>query len=181
MKREEIIARRQSLQVPDKLQDEWVTLADVGFDGKWVSPIQKISNSTKGPVLVAKHWYDAESVDLNREVLKCLGYLPGNRFNQCLNRALANVGKARGDIYITQVCHFLPRDDKRKRVPAELMKLSVEAVTRYEVEGRRVIALGGEAKRALELTDIDFLACPHPSSSVAGGFEELAEALRRSA
>ncbi len=178
MEREDIIERRRSLQVPDEFQDEWMTLADVGFDGEWVSPIQKISNSMRGPVLVAKHWLDAESVDLNREVLECLGYLPGNRFNQSLNRALANVGKARGDVYITQACHFLPKDDKRKRVPAELMKLSVKEVTRYEVEGRRVIALGGEAQLALERFGIDFLPCAHPSSSVTGRFEELADAIR---
>ena len=73
MEPEEIIARGRSLQVPDEFQDEWVTLADVGFDGEWVSPIQKKSNSRKGPVLVAKHWFDAESVDLNQEVLECFG------------------------------------------------------------------------------------------------------------
>lgn len=180
MRREDIIARRRELQVPDEFQDQWVTLADVGFDGEWVSPIQKISNCMDGPVLVAKHWFDAESVNLNREVLKRFGYLPGIPFNLALDRALACVGKARGDIYITQACHFLPRDDKRKTVPLKLMDLSVEAVTRYEVEGRRVIALGREAQMALERARIDFLPCPHPSSSVTGRFEELAEALRRS-
>ena len=74
MERPDIIARRRRLQVPDEIQDQWVTLADVGFDGEWVSPIQKISNSIRGPVLVAKHWFDAESVDLNREVFECLRY-----------------------------------------------------------------------------------------------------------
>ena len=55
MGREDIIARRRRLQVPDEIQDQWVTLADVGFDGEWVSPIQKMSNCMTGPVLVAKH------------------------------------------------------------------------------------------------------------------------------
>ncbi len=158
-----------------------MTLADVGFDGEWVSPIQKKSNSRKGPVLVAKHWFDAESVNLNRKVLECFGYLPGNPFNRALDRVLASVGLERGDVYITQACHFLPKNDKRKRVPSKLMKLSVETVTRHEVEGRRVIALGGEAQMALTRANIGFLPCPHPSSSVAGRFEELAEALRDSA
>ena len=68
--RERIIARRRELQVPDQLQGQWVTLADVGFDGDWVSPIQKISNSVTGPVLVAKHWLDEESVNRERPILE---------------------------------------------------------------------------------------------------------------
>ena len=180
MTREDIIARRCELQVPDQFQEQWVTLADVGFDGDWVSPIQKISNSMTGPVLVAKHWLDAESVNQNRAILECLGYLPDMRFNQALDRILPCVPLKRGGIYITQACHFLPRE-RRQRVPRELMKLSIEAVTRYEVEGRSVIALGCEAQTALKRADIDFLTCPHPSSSVAGRFAALADALRRSA
>ena len=113
--------------------------------------------------------------------LECLGYLPDIRFNQTLDRILASVERTRGDIYITQACHFLPRENRRRKVPRELMKLSIEAVTRYEVEGRRVIALGREAQTALEHAHIDFLPCPHPSSSVAGRFAALADALRRSA
>ena len=75
MTREDIIARRRELQVPDHFQEQWVTLADVGFDGDWVSPIQKISNSMTGPVLVAKHWLDAESVNQNRAILRVFGVL----------------------------------------------------------------------------------------------------------
>ncbi len=181
MTREDIIARRRELQVPDQFQEQWVTLADVGFDGDWVSPIQKISNSMTGPVLVAKHWLDAESVNQERAILECLGYLPDIPFNSTLDRILEDVELTRGNIYITQACHFLPRENRRRKVPRELMKLSIEAVTRYEVEGRRVIALGREAQTALRRADIDFLPCPHPSSSVAGRFAALADALRRSA
>ena len=61
MTREGIIACRRELQVPDQFQEQWVTLADIGFDGDWVSPIQKISNSRTGPVLVAKHWLPEDS------------------------------------------------------------------------------------------------------------------------
>ena len=177
----DIVARRRELQVPDQFQEQWVTLADVCFEGNWVSPIQKISNSTKGPVLVGKHWIDAASVNQHRAILECLGYLPAIRFNRTLDQILEDVGHARKDIYITQACHFLPRDDRRRRVPRELMELSIEAVTRYEVEGRRVIALGREAQTALQkYADImdDFLPCPHPSSSVTNRRKCLADALR---
>ena len=158
-----------------------MTLADVEFDGDWVSPIQKISNSMTGPVLVAKHWLDAESANRHRAILDCLGYLPDIRFNRALDRILKSVRLTRGDIYITQACHFLPREDRRQRVPVALMKHSIEAVTRHEVEGRMVIALGGEAQAALKRAGVDCLACPHPSSSVAGRDAALEDALRRMA
>ena len=101
----------------------------------WVSPIQKKSNSMKGPVLVAKHWLDAASVDRHRAILERCGYLPKIRFNRALDRILTSVGLERGDICITQACHFLPRENRRQRVPSALMKLSIEAVTRHEVGG----------------------------------------------
>lgn len=44
MTRENIIDRRRRLQVPDEFEKEWVTVTEVGFEGDWVSPIQKISN-----------------------------------------------------------------------------------------------------------------------------------------
>ena len=179
MTREGIIARRRELQVPDQFQEQWVTLADIGFDGDWVSPIQKISNSRTGPVLVAKHWLDAESADRDRAILECLGYLPHIRFNRALDRNLKSVELTRDDIYITQACHFLPREDRWLRVPPELMELSIEAVTRHEVEGRMVIALGREAQAALKRAGVRYCACPSPSSSVANRGALLEEALRR--
>lgn len=156
-----------------------MTLAHVGFDGDWVSPIQKTSNHMTGPVLVAKRWLDAASVNRHRAILERLGYLPEIRFNRALDRTLTSVGLTRGNIYITQACHFLPREDRRQRVPRALMHRSIEAVTRHEVEGRRVIALGGDAQAALKRAGIEYLACPHPSSSVAGRYAALADSLRR--
>ena len=179
MTREGIIARRRELRVPEQFQERWVTLADVGFDGDWVSPIQKTSNSTKGPVLVAKHWLDAASVDRHRAILERCGYLPKSPFNRALDRILTSVGLKRGDIYITQACHFLPRQDRRQQVPSALMKLSIEAVTRHEVEDRMVIALGVEAQTALQRSGFHPVACPHPSSSVAGRLGKLEDALRQ--
>ena len=179
MTRSDIIAVRRKLRVPEQFQGQWTTLVDVGFDGDWVSPIQKTSNSTTGPLLVAKHWFDAESANRHRAILERCGYLPDIPFNRALDRVLEAVGLTREEIYITQACHFLPRTDRRQSVPAALMRLSIEAVTRHEVEGRRVIALGGEAQRALERAGVDFIPCPHPSSSTAGRYRALENALRR--
>jgi len=179
MTRSDIIAVRRKLRVPEPFQGQWTTLVDVGFDGDWVSPIQKTSNSTTGPVFVAKHWFDAESANRHRVTLERCGYLPDIPFNRALDRVLQAVGLTRGDIYITQACHFLPRTDRRQPGPAALMRLSIEAGTRHEIEGRRVIALGGEAQRALERAGVDFIPCPHPSSSTAGRYRALEHALRR--
>ena len=84
------------------------------------------------------------------------GHLPGIPFNEALDRILESVVSpftskqlTRKEIYITQACHFLPREGRRRQVPVELMELSVRKVTRHEVKGRRVIALGGEAQAAL--------------------------------
>ena len=180
MTRERIIAHRRELQVPEQFQEEWVTLADVGFDGDWVSPIQKISNSITGPLLVAKHWLDAESVHRDRHILEELGYLPTIAFNRALDRILEDVDLTRADIYITQACHFLPTQDRRKWVPRELMDLSINSVTRHEVKGRKIIALGDAAQAGLSRAGLEFLPCPHPSSSVTGRNQVLAEMLTSS-
>lgn len=160
-----------------------MTLADIGFDGDWVSPIQKISNSRTGPVLVAKHWLDAESADRNRAILECLGYLPCIPFNRVLDRSLKSVGLTRDDIYITQACHFLPRDDRQQRPPVKLMKLSIEEITRFEVENRSVIALGRCAQGSCQRAGVPHIKCVHPSARGATNEDkaiELAEALAHS-
>ena len=164
--RENIIDRRRRLQVPDEFQKEWVTVTEVGFEGDWVSPIQKISNHKTGPVLVGKHWIDEQSAKQYRPILERLGYLPGIPFNCGLDLSLECAGLTRKDIYITQACHFLPRGkERRKRVPSKLMECSVKEVTQYEVEGRRVIALGREAQAALDRARVRYEEYhPHPSS-----------------
>ena len=43
-------------------------------------------------------------------------------------------------------------------MPPDLTDRSIEVVIRYEVEGRRVIALGGEAQAALKRAGVDYLA-----------------------
>jgi hypothetical protein len=78
-----IVEQRRALRIPP-----YFTLADVGFDGPWVTPYQKKSRSWDGPALVALHWLDASSIELKRSILNELGYLPGICFNEVLDMGL---------------------------------------------------------------------------------------------
>ena len=102
MTRQEIIARRRALRSPG-----FVTLAAVDMEGDWVSPIQKTSGSPTGPVLVGKHWLDADSVEPNRDVLAELGYLPTISFNRIIDEALERCALRRSSVYITLACESL--------------------------------------------------------------------------
>jgi hypothetical protein len=66
---QEIINRRRALVI-----EPYKSLAEVGFDGPWVSPYQISSNSADGPVLVALHWLDEPSILRDRATLQNLGY-----------------------------------------------------------------------------------------------------------
>lgn len=157
----DIVARRKALQL-----DGYKTLADVGFDGDWVSPYQMAAASKDGPVLVGLHWLDAPSVEANRSDLHRLGYLPKLRFNQVVDRALQLCGLHRGDLYVTQVFHLLPMR-QAATIPAADVDSSFDAVTRHELTGRRVIALGSAAARACGRHAArcrDYRALIHPSS-----------------
>jgi len=101
---QEIIERRRALKI-----EPFKSLADVGFDGPWVTPYQITSNCPKGPVLVALHWLDESSVVEERTTLQQLGYLPGIRFNAVIDAALARIRLGRSDIYVTQSFHLVPR------------------------------------------------------------------------
>ena len=173
MKRSEIIARRRAFAIPG-----YKTLADVGFDGEWVTPYQKISKSRAGPVLVAKDWLDAPSVDGNRNTLWQLGYLPEIRFNQVMDLALERAELTRKDIYVTQAFHLLTQE-RSQPIPRRHIYESFDSITRYEVEGRMVIALGRDAQAACRSFGVDHIECIHPSArkSPDEKAQELAAAL----
>ena len=175
MKRKEIIARRREFAIPG-----YKTLADVGLDGKWVTPIQKGSHSPTGPVLVAHYWLDAPSVEPNRGVLEKLGYLPDLPFNQVLDRALEQVGLTRKKIYITQAFHLLP-DKLGLPIPSRHIDESFDRITRHEVDGRTVIALGRVAADACRRIEIKAIECVSPSARFGSDYKvnELAKALTR--
>ena len=87
---QEIFDRRRALII-----EPFKSLAEVGFDGPWVTPYQISSKSSEGPVLVALHWLDEPSILRERTTLQNLGYLPNIRFNTVIDAALARQGLSR--------------------------------------------------------------------------------------
>ena len=175
--REEIICARRAFRICGS-KDKYKTLADVGFDRDddgnkdWVTPYQKISNSPTGPVLVALHWLDVPSIEKRRCVLKEKGYLPGIPFNEVVCRALRLADLTRDGIYVTQAFHLLPGEKRSAKIPRAHIYDSLTRITRHEVEGRAVIALGTEAawacRKVRHLGDVKHFAyfehVPHPSA-----------------
>ena len=174
---DEIVARRRALRI-----DGYLSLADVGFDGDWVTPYQKASSSPDGPVLVAYNWLDAPSVEMYRATLQQHGFLPGIIFNNVLDRALAICHIGRRDLYITQAFHLLPAK-RSGSISARDIDKSFDAVTRHELAGRRVIALGRDAAEACQRHRVSHVAVRHPSArgpglTLAAKAGELARAIK---
>jgi hypothetical protein len=137
-----IIARRRAFHLAP-----YATLADVGLDGEYVSPLQIRANSATGPVLLAYHWIDAATAREKAEFLRDWGYVPEITFNKVVDAALGACGLTRANVYMTQAFHLLPTT-RSAAVPARDIDASFVAVTRYELEGRQVIALGTAAAQA---------------------------------
>ena len=136
------IARRRAFRLP-----RYTTLADVGLDGDYVSPLQIHACSSTGPVLLAYHWIDAATARDRAEFLREWGYMPEITFNKVVEAALRICGLTRADLYMTQAFHLLPTT-RSAAVPARDVDAGFVAVTRYELEGRQVIALGTAAAQA---------------------------------
>ena len=172
----DLVARRRAFRLPG-----YATLADVKMDGEYVSPLQMMSNSPTGPVLLAYHWSDVETLEKNEGVREC-GYLKGSIFNKVVDRALQICGMKRADVYMTQVFHLLPLEDRSAYVPPADLDASFAAITRYELEGRKVIAMGGAAAGACARGGITPLrVVSHPSArsrTVEAKAAELADAIR---
>ncbi|MDQ6436457.1 hypothetical protein RB623_20600 [Mesorhizobium sp. LHD-90] len=164
----EIVEKRRSFTI-----NGYRTLADVGFDGDWVSPYQISSNSSDGPCLVAYNWLDAPSVIANSGILHKLGYLLGIPFNNVMDLALSYAGLARKDIYVTQAFHLLPMT-RSASIGQRHVDQSFDAVTRYETIGRKVIALGDTAAAACRRHGVRALEVCHPSSRTNGTHENKA-------
>lgn len=154
---EQIIERRRNLRI-----DGYKTFADVGFDGPWVTPYQKASRSPDGPVLVALHWLNESAIAENRETLSRFGYLPTLRFNKVLEIALTSRGLSRSRIYVTQAFHLVPQG-RSERIPRHAMDRSFDQVTRHELAGRKVLALGSAASDACARHGISHQPVCHPS------------------
>jgi len=170
----EIIERRRALRI-----EGYRTLEEVGFDGPWVTPYQKAACAPDGPVLIAYNWLDVPSVENNRKILEELGYLPRILFNRVLKEALDICGEQRADLYITQAFHLLPAE-RSSSIPARDIDASFKAVTRHELLGRGVIALGGAATEACVRHGIGHSFVCHPSArglSIKEKAKKLAKAL----
>jgi hypothetical protein len=154
---QEIIDRRRALII-----EPFKSLAEVGFDGPWVTPYQITSKSPEGPVLVALHWLDEFSILQERATLQNLGYLPNIRFNTVIDAALAPQGLNRSDIYVTQTFHLIPRK-RSEQISQAAIRGSFDEVTRFELQGRKVVALGDIAAGECARHNIEHIAVCHPS------------------
>lgn len=161
-----IVQKRRELRIPG-----FSTLSDVGMDGPWVSPYQIASRSAEGPVLIAYNWLDAESAKSYHPVLKKTGYLPTMPFNKVLDIVLVMLNLKRSDLYVTQAFHLLPTQ-RSEPISVGNVDTSFDAVTKHELKGRRVVALGGAAASACKRHGINHTATCHPSSR-GGSYEDM--------
>ncbi|MEQ5871194.1 hypothetical protein J4E08_14980 [Sagittula sp. NFXS13] len=152
------IRRRRALSLPG-----YRTLAEEGFDGDYVSPIQMTSGNLSGPMIISKDWLDAPSANANRAILTQQGYLPGNPYNRVIDKVLDLVGLTRADIYITPVFALLTAT-RSSVIPMKDKRASFEAVGQYELMGRRPIACGTDAASVLRGFGIDHIETIHPSA-----------------
>jgi hypothetical protein len=100
---QEIIGRRRALLI-----EPYKSLAEVGFEGPWVTPYQITSKPSEGPVLVALHWLDESSILRERPTLQDLGYLPHIRFNAVIDAALARQGLKIGHLRHPNLPSYTP-------------------------------------------------------------------------
>ena len=154
----EIVQRRRALRV-----NGFRTLADVGFDGPWVTPYQIGSCSAEGPVLLGLHWLDEKGINENRVELERTGYLSGMSFNIVLDMALRMLSLNRADIYVTQAFHLIPPSRSYKPNQIDIDR-SFSEVTHYELIDRKVIALGTAAATACRRHGVDAISVTHPAA-----------------
>src|SRR5258707_15380687 len=150
------------MRAEDSRSSRYKSLAEVGFDGPWLTAYQISSKSSEGPVLVVLHWLDESSILRERPTLQDLGYLPNIRFNTVIDAALARQGLRRSDIYVTQTFHLVPRT-RSERISQAAIRRSFDEVTRFELQGRKVIALGDVAAGECARHHLEHMAVCHPT------------------
>lgn len=154
--------------------------ADVGLDGDYVSPYQLSCGNLSGPVLISYNWLDAPTAVAHRDTLARLGYLPQMLFNRVLDLALRLAALTRDSIYLTHAFHLLPTQ-RSAPVPTADVAASFDAITRHEIAGRPVVALGRVSAEACTRFAIPHRAVPHPSArgmTIPAKATRIAEALR---
>ncbi len=171
------VARRRSFRL-----DGYTTLAEAGFDGPYVSPIQMSSGALNGPLLMSKDWLDAPTARLRRADLAATGYIADMPFNRVLDRALARIGMTRADIHVAPVfCLLVP--ERSFALPNRDALASFDAVTRFEILGRIPVALGTDSARVLRQRGVRHIETAHPSArglSFDARAEKLASAIATS-
>jgi hypothetical protein len=88
--------------------------------------------------------------------------IPNVRFNTVIDPALARQGLSRSDIYVTQTFHLIPRK-RSERISQAAIRRSFDDVTRFELQGRKVVALGDVAAGECVRHNIEHIAVCHPS------------------
>lgn len=172
----ELVSRRRALRI-----EPYATLEDVGCDVPWITPFQISSRSEQGPALVALHWLDRRSIEDNRSVLLDRGYLPGMRFNKVLDLALEQRGLTRHRIYVTQVFHLVP-DGRSEQIRQNALDKSFDHITRHELTGRKVVALGAIPVGLCKRHGISHKSACHPSrraNSNLKNAQDIAQAIHR--
>jgi hypothetical protein len=79
-----------------------------------------------------------------------------------IDAALTRQGLSRLDIYVTQTFHLVTRK-RSERISQAAIRRSFDEVTRFELQGRKVIALGEIAAGECARHHIEHLAVCHPS------------------
>ncbi|WP_299283791.1 hypothetical protein [uncultured Tateyamaria sp.] len=166
------IAARRAFALPG-----YLTLAEAGFDGPYVSPIQMTSGNLTGPLLISKDWLDAPSAAAHKAELKRTGYLPHIPYNKVIGKVLALLGLTRGDIYITPIFHLLT-PKRSSTIPPNHARACFDAVGRHELLGRRPVALGTDSARVLRHFDVDHVTAPHPSARI-GSYDKRAHLIAK--
>ncbi|WP_299648721.1 hypothetical protein [uncultured Tateyamaria sp.] len=161
------IAARRAFALPG-----YPTLAQAGFDGDYVSPIQMTSGNLAGPLLMSKDWLDAPSAKQHKDQLKRTGYLPNIPYNKVIDRVLQLLNLTRADIYITPIFHLLT-PKRSSTIPPAHARACFDAVGRHELLGRRPVALGTDSARVLAFFGIDHITAPHPSARI-GSYDHRA-------
>ncbi|MGJ8627586.1 MAG: hypothetical protein ACSHXB_11570 [Sulfitobacter sp.] len=171
----ELVSYRRAFE---KVASDWgyLSLADVGFEGPWVSPIQMLSGNREGPVLLAKDYLDAPSLKRLRSSIAPQGYLPGNTFNRIIDAALDLAGLTRTDIYITQCFAAIVPEHRSTSIPISHFRRSFDMVTRHELAGRRVLALGPRAAALCAEFGVPFQAVKYHPSARGKGLTDLFKA-----
>ena len=95
-----------------------------------------------------------------------------------IDAALARQGLSRSDIYVTLNFHLVPRT-RSERISQAAIRRSFDEVTRFELQGRKVIAPGEIAAGECARHSIEHIAVCHPSRRGYSNDKNAMEIARR--